>query len=324
MHRPDDARQLTRIRETASGGTMSAGFKVAVAMALVASSLLRLSLVARQGTPPGAQRVALISELSGTATIQQPAATAPAAAARFDALLDGTIVRVGRDSRIRLVLASGKRFTLNAGTRATVHSDRLTATSGSIDELPALPTLPPLVALEPKAPAGLGGVRLRSDVITGLSPADGTVLAAHAALRFAAVQGAGTYRVEIEDRDGHVLFGIETRAAEVPIPPQILEPGARYYWTVQTIDRPGAQARGGAAFDTLAADAVTAREALRSHLSADGSASSLALLAAIDLHLGLHREALEEFRAALGHAPDDDTLKDAIRELEAARHSGNF
>jgi len=76
--------------------------------------------------------------------------------------------------------------------------------------------------------------------------------------------------------------------------------------------------------EALKADAATTREALIRQLSASDDASSRALLATIDLHLGLHQEALEGFRAALVRAPDDDTLKDAIRKLEAARRSGGF
>lgn len=297
---------------------MPARLNVALAIALIAVGLPRTTPVAQQEKP--AKRIALISELSGAATLQRPGAAA-VPARRFDAMFDGTILRVGLQSRVLLVLGSGKRFVLGAEARATVHAERLAGTSGSIDELPSLPTLPPLAALDAKAPTALGGVRLRSNVITGLCPSDGTVLASKATLRFAPVQGAATYRIEIEDANGRVIFGIETKATEMPVPPDVLEAGVRYYWTVRTTDRPGAQARGAAHFATLSTELIALRDALKRQLSAEGDGPSIALLATIDLHLGLHQEALEGFRAALARAPNDDSLKDAVRRLEAAHAS---
>ena len=294
---------------------MAARYRMALAIGLIAG-LTQHSLVAQQKTSADGKRIALISELTGTATIQTRASSAAVPVGRFESLSDGTILRVGRRSQVLLVLASGKRFTFAAAARATVHADGLAATSGSIDELPALPALPPLVALETKAPTALGGVRLRSNGMTDLSPSHGTVLASRAGLRFAPVQGAATYRVEIEDDTGRVIFGRETSATEVPVPPDILTAGARYYWTVRTVDRTGSQMRGGADFSTLTSDAVNTREELQRRLSADADVTALALLAAIDLHLGLHQEALAGFRAALTLAPNDETLKEAIRKLQ--------
>ena len=292
---------------------MADRYRLALAIGL-AGLFAQHPLVAQQKTS-AEKRIALISELTGTATIQSPASAA-APVGRFASLSDGTILRVGRQSRVLLVLASGKRFVLAAGARATVRAGGLAGVSGSIEELPALPALPPLVALEAKAPTALGGVRLRSNAMTGLSPANGTVLVSRAVLQFAAVQGAATYRVEIEDEAGRIVFGVETGGTEVPVPPDLLTAGARYYWTVRTIDRPGAQARGGAEFATLTSEAMDAREALKRRLSADADVHSLALLATIDMHLGLHQEALAGFRAALALAPDDKTLKEAIQRLQ--------
>lgn len=301
---------------------MSARCIGAIVTALVALTSFQPLLLSQQSASAGEKRVALISELTGRASIQEDASAPPSRSERFAALSEGTILQVGPESRAVVVLARGKRFAMGAGARATVYADRLSATSGPVDELPSLPPLPPLVALDARAPKALGGVRLRATPIVGLSPSNGSALAARTTLRFAPASGAATYRVEIDDGKGRVTFGVETTSPEVQVPPDILEPGAEYYWTVRTVDRPGAQARGSAEFRTLRAEEAKAREDLRRRLDEETDASSLALLAAIDRYLGLHHEALEGFRAALARAPDDEALRRAVAELEAVQGTG--
>ena len=288
---------------------------VAFAAALVAVGSFQSPLFSQQTASAREKRAALISELTGTASLQEHASAAPSPIERFALLPEGSILRVGRDSRAVVVLSRGKRFALRAKAHATVHADRLTAASGSIEELPTLPALPPLVALEAHAPKALGGVRLRSSTIVGLHPSGSAVLA-RVTLRFTQVPGAATYRVEIEDENGRVIFGVQTTSPAVQVPSDILEAGAAYYWTVRTIDRPGAQAQGSAEFRTLRTEEARAREDLKRRLHEEGDASSVALLAAIDRHLGLHHESLEGFRAALARSPDDEALKEAVRQLE--------
>jgi len=301
---------------------MSTRCHLAFAAALAALGLLQPQLAAQEKATAGEKRAALISELTGSASIQERASAASAAVERFAAVSEGAMLSVRRESRATIVLSNGKRFVLDAGARATVLADRLTAISGSVEELPALPVLPRLVALEASAPKALGGVRLRSTAIVGLSPSNGSALASRATLRFKPVAGAATYHVEIEDEKGRAIFGVQTTSPEVRVPPDILTAGAAYYWTVRTLDRPGAQARGSAEFATLRAEEATAREHLLRRLHAEGDVSSVALLAAIDRHLGLYQEALEGFRAALTRSPDDRALIQAVRELEAMRETG--
>ena len=301
---------------------MSPHYPLAFAAALVALGWLQPPLSSQGKATAGEKRAALISELTGSASVRERAATASVPVDRFDAVAGGAILSVSRESRVLLVLSSGKRFVLDAGARATVHADRLTTISGSVEEMPALPVLPQLVALEASAPKALGGVRLRSTAIVGLSPSNGSALASRATLRFKPVAGAATYRVEVEDEMGRVIFGVETTAPEVRVPSDILTAGAAYYWTVRTIDHPGAQARGSAEFGTLRAEEATARENLMRRLHNEGDGPSLALLAAIDRHLGLHHEALEGFRAALARSPGDRALIEAVRELEAMPDTG--
>jgi len=296
--------------------------QLALTAALIAVSSAQPSFSFQENATPGEKRAALISELTGTASMRRQGAAGSSELARFAAIPEGAVLQVGRDSRIVLVLARGARFALGAGARATIHADRLSTTSGPIDELPALPALPRLVALDASAPKALGGVRLRTAAIGGLSPDSGSAVAASTVLRFNPVPGAATYRVELEDDKGRVMFGVETKSLEVKVPPHVLEADASYYWTVRTLDRQGGQARGSADFRTLRTDEVSAREDLRRTLQKDDAASSLALLAAIDRHLGLHYDALNGFRAALARSPTDEALQAQVRQLEAIVETG--
>jgi hypothetical protein len=301
----------------ALGMDMPIRHRLAFTVALISLTAVQSSLSPQERTAGGGKRAALISELTGTASVRLHASAKPLEVARFAAIPEAAILQVGAGSRAVLVLAGGSRFALGGGARATVHADRLTSTSGSIDQLPALPALPQLVALDDSAPRALGGVRLRTTVIGGISPANGSAIASATVLRFNAVPGAATYRVEIEDNKGRVIFEAQAMSPQVQVPPDVLEAGASYYWTVRTLDRQGAQARGSADFRTLSTEEVRKREELRRTLQAGGDASSLALLAAIDQHLGLHHDALQGFRAALVRSPGDEALEKAIRQLEA-------
>ena len=295
---------------------------LALITAVVAIVASQPQVLSQQKASPSEKRAGLISELSGRASVRKAPSAPASTVERFAAIADGAVLELGPDSRAVLVLARGRRFELGAQARVNVHADQLGSRSGPVRELPSLPALPPLVALDAKAPKALGGVRLRSTGATGLSPSGSSALAVRTTLRFTPVEGAATYRIEVEDEQGRVVFGVQTTSAEVSIPADVLRPGTSYYWTVRTLDRAGPQARGAAGFTTLRHDEAQAREDLKRQLHEEGGASSLALLAAIDRQLGLYEEALDGFRAALARAPNDEALKDAVNELEEMRRAG--
>ena len=301
---------------------MSIRRTVALITAAVAIVSFQPPVLSRQAPSASGKRAGLISELSGRASVRKDPAAASSTVERFAAIADGAVLELGPDSRVVLVLARGKRFELGAQARVSVHADRLGSASGPVRELPSLPALPRLVPLDAKAPKALGGVRLRSTLVAGLSPAGSSALAMRTTLRFTPVEGAATYRIEVEDEQGRVVFSVQTTSAAVSLPSDVLQPGAGYYWTVRTIDRVGPQARAAAEFTTLRQDQAQAREELKRRLHEEGGVSSLALLAAIDRQLGLYEEALDGFRAALALAPDDEALKDAVNELDAMREAG--
>src|SRR5262245_17336500 len=183
-------------------------------------------------------------------------------------------------------------------------------------DVPSLSLLLP-IAKQDKPGLSAGAVRIRAERIAGLYPRHGTAtLAGATVLRFAPVQGAAKYRIEVQDRHGTLVFAAETADSPVRLPPGALQPGRRYDWTVRTLERAGPVAQGDESFATLPAQQAAAREALRQALEKEGSAGALALLAEIDRSLGLLAEAHEELRAAAQASPGDTRLAAELAELE--------
>ena len=260
------------------------------------------------------EAVALVSAVSGTASVD-------GATRRdlklFDWVRSGATVRVPRESQLTLVLSNGHRFELTGPARATVSATALSATTGSIRALSALPRLPRIAPISNPKDRGnhAAAVRVRGPRITNLYPSNGAVTpVASAVFTFDAVDGATQYSVEVEDARAIRVFQVQTTETRVAVP-ITLQPGATYYWRVRTVGRIGAQARGGAEFRTLAAADDQARQRLKDVLGKDADPHGLALLAHIDYELGLFREAREGVRAALETKPVDTALRAALLRL---------
>lgn len=267
--------------------------------------------------PASKPLAALISDLSGEVLMKSTLAGAATKAQRFDAITAGTTIEVGADSRAEIVLAGGQRFELRAKARATIAEKNLTSTSGPVTELPPLPALPRIAALDESRPKGPpGGPRLRGGMISGLHPSHIVTLAERTMLRFSPVAGASRYGVEVQDDAGRRIFAAESTASEVVVPAGVLQPGASYYWTVQTLDKFGGAARGASEFRTLSAEEAGFRQAVLRALEAEGNSRGVALQAEIDRRLGLYQEALEGFRTALARTPGDRAIQEAVRRLE--------
>jgi len=263
-----------------------------------------------------ASAAALISELSGEASIGSPA-RAVAKAKRFDTLTAGQTLTMLPKSRAVVVLAGGRRFEFGSEARATVGEDELAVMSGPIKELPALPTLPKLAALDESRPRGApGAVRLRGREISGLRPDHVVLASAAVTFTFQPVTGASRYAVEIEDNQGRLVLRREVDTTELTVPAGTLAPDATYHWTVETVNTVGSTARGASRFVTLSEEEARRRDALRNALASQGSPDE-ALLAEVDRRLGLYREALRGFRAALVEHPGDPALVRAVQWLDA-------
>jgi CHAT domain-containing protein/tetratricopeptide (TPR) repeat protein len=259
--------------------------------------------------PTGAARrtadpVALVYALAGEATVSLPAAE-PRPLRLFDRLPAGADITAGPGCRLELAFANGLRYELRQGARARLGRTDLTSRSGSVHPLPTVPPLPRLAAAAAgEAGPEAGAVRIRAETVDGLYPHGGAAaLAGAATLRFVPVSGAGTYQVEVQDRQGEVVFATRTADSEVAVPAGILRPGRRYGWSVRTVERVGPVAHGKADFVTLAERDSEAREALRAALAREGDGAAWALLAAVDESLGLLVEARDGLLAAAAGPP---------------------
>ncbi len=263
--------------------------------------------------------VAIVAALAGGATVRSPGA--PAREVRlFDWLPAGISVETAAASSLTLAFANGERHEMGASATATLGASGLAASTGPVKALAPIPPLPRTPGLAPEARPGArnAAVRIRGHRITGLYPrGEATVLPDEADLRFAPVPGATSYRVEVENEGGVVVFQAEVGAPSARVSPGVLQPGTRYLWMVRTLRSSGSPARGEAEFSTLAIGVVERRAAVRQALAQTDSASALALLAEIDRELGLFREARDSFRDALARAPGDDALRNALERVEA-------
>lgn len=239
----------------------------------------------QQSTKP----VALIYALTGEATLTVPGGGRQPLRL-FDRLSVGTALEVGTSSRLAIAFANGRRYELGERSRATLGQSDLASRSGPVRPLPRVPPLPRILPIAEEEHPGPrpGAPLIRAERITGLYPRDGAAtLAAATTLRFEPVNGAGKYRIEVQDRQGNVVFATETTASSVGLSPKALQPGKRYDWTVRTIDRVGPVAQGEAGFVTLPARVAEEREALRKAVERLGDKELLALLAEVDRSLGL-------------------------------------
>lgn len=237
----------------------------------------------------------------------------------FDRLSAGTTLEMGPGSRLALAFVNGLRYELGEGSRVTLGTKDLASRQGPVRPLPHFPPLPRLsaIAAEDRPGPRAGAVRIRAERIKGLYPRGGAAaLAEETVLRFEPIEGAGKYRIEVQDRQGNVVFATETTASPVKLPSGGLKPGMRYGWTVRTIERAVSAARGEADFATLPRQIAEARETLRRAVETAGDSASLALLAEVDRSLGLLAEARDGLRAAAQASPGDTLLAAALAGLE--------
>lgn len=275
-----------------------------------------LLLAVRSAAAGPHEPIAILYQVSGEALHIAPGSPRPLRL--FDRLPAGAVVDLPPGSRLALAFITGKRYEITGPARVTLGKGDLAIKSGGVRALPSVPSLLLLspIAESERPGSTAGAVRIRSEVITGLYPHCGAaVLAEEARLHFQPVTGAREYRIEVQDGQSRTVFQADTESSPVKVPAGMLQSGHRYWWTVHTLDRPGAVARGGAELVTLGADAARAREKAREVLEAEGP-GSLPLLAEIDRSLGLLREAREDLRTALESAPSDPALREALAELE--------
>jgi len=264
------------------------------------------------------QPIAIVYSLAGKASL-----TSPGQARRplrlFDRLPAGTIVELGLGSRLSLGFANGLRYELGERSRVALGAKDLAARSGPVRALPKVPPLPQLAPIAPNdnPGGGGGGVPIRGEGIMDLYPRDGVVtLASATVLQFKPLAGVVRYRISVQDRQGKMIFEVETPASAVTLAAGILQSGQSYEWMVRTVERAGPVAEGKEKLVTVSAEIAEKREALRKALISEGDGASWALLAEVDRGLGLLAEARDELQAAAQRLPGDDLLAAKLAELE--------
>jgi hypothetical protein len=266
------------------------------ALRIFAGGLLLLAVPAAAAGPR--QPVALVYLISGESQRIAPGRS-PEPLRLLDYLPAQATVELKAGSRLALAFVTGRRYELVGPARATLGQGDLASRSGGVRALAPVPPLPRLAAIAERDHPGptMGAIRIRCDEIKGLYPGPGArALASSAVLRFASVEGAQRYSIEVEDGRGEIVYSAETTSSELALPASALRPGVSYHWSVRTVDRPGPAARGEADFVTLDAKTARAREELRRFLERAGDPESLSLLAGVDQGLGLLTEARAERR----------------------------
>jgi hypothetical protein len=262
-----------------------------------------------------ASSVAMIARAAGDITVESRAGARKAV--RFERLAGGEVIRTARGAEAVLVFRTGARVRLGEASRARIAGDRAIRIDGTLETLPPVPPVP---VVAPVAGAGttITAVRIRAGGLTLVSPPDDAVtLAPSTVLEFTPV-ATEAYDVEIEGPDAAVVHRVRTRETRLVVPAGPLRPGTAYRWRVTARLATGFSLSGEGRFRTLASEAADARETLRRGLPA-GDADALALLAEVDLTLGLMEEALAGFRAARTAGAVDPIVGERIAELERLR-----
>ena len=264
---------------------------------------------------------AIACSIAGKATVEVADHPRARPLRMFERLHAGTVIQTFPQSRVRLVFRDGSRFEIAPDTRVEVKADELRVEHGSVAALTPVPAVAMLPRLARSEGSGdrPGASRIRnpgrlSGNLFELYPRDrASVLPQAATLRFAAVPGVETYRIEVTDTLGREIFVTDTTATEVVLPAGLLEPSGLYYWRVSSPHRP--TAHGNALFTTPSAADATARSHLAVQARASGDVDLLLLLAEVDRHLGLQREACQGLQTALDETPLNLPLRRAVEGL---------
>ena len=283
-----------------------------VAGIIAAHLLIAAQAAAVQTAAPS---VALVTEVKGDVRL---AGGKPLA--RLTWLAEGARVETAKDAHAIVVFWNGERWRIDSGSRARILDAGVIRMSGGVQQLESFPPLPHLPPIAPASARSstYGAVRLRGGYWALLYPRSGTrSLLASSTLTFEPRQSGGPYRVEVIDPSGAIIFETETRETRVTVPAERLKPGTRYTWMVRLPSTPGVDA-GAGEFTTLDRETEAARRAFHAaHTTRD--AATLAMLAEIDLALGLLPEARKGFEDALALSPDDASMRARAGELRAAR-----
>ena len=263
--------------------------------------------------------VAVLASLSGQVSVRSSGVAKPGS--MLDWLQPGVAIQVGKNSKATVILLNGRRYEIGSGARAIVSAEGLVNAIGPVRELEPLPPIPKATPILERDAGRPGAVRLRGAApIRSMYPRESfTALPDALKLSFGVIPEASAYRVELKDAEGNVLENIQTSGASVTIPSGIIQAGAIYSWHVRAIGPPGVVGEGEVRFETISEqDAKLRRELAAALTNSEPDAFRLALLADVDLRLGLIEEARQEFEAALKLHSDDQAIRNALNTVQRA------
>jgi len=267
--------------------------------------------------------VAMVSFLAGSAWIQRSGQSNMVAL--FDPLRVGDVLVSRHDSNVVIGFANGTRYRLRGDFQAEVAADGLQPGRGEIEALETVSAMPDLLPLaaDTARSASAGAVPLRHNTseLLKLYPAAGDALpATGAVLRFTAIPGIEHYRVEVQNRNGYTILALQTLQPQVDVSPGVLEAGAGYHWQVRTLDPDLPSIANSASFRTLDKSEIRERQALlRQTVGNQASADLILLLAALDRHLGMRREACLGLQRAASLQPAAQSIARARLRFSCPR-----
>lgn len=279
---------------------------------IVFAALVSLAVPAR-GAPAEPTPVAILATVEGEvrlSTVNAPERTPQ----RFERLMADAVVRTGASGRALVVFRTGVRVMVESSSRVRIDEGRAEALTGTATTLEPVPTVP-LVAPVSGAGTTITAVRIRGGDLAVLEPAAGATTIADATVLAFAPASAAAHEVVVEGPDGAVVYQTRAAAGRVVVPRGTLRPGTRYRWRVRGATAAGFAVDGGGDFDTLAESLARDRARLRAALAGADLASD-ALLAEIDLSLGLWSEALASFRRVQHGAAADAVIDERVAFLE--------
>jgi hypothetical protein len=243
----------------------------------------------------------------------------------LDVLEVGAVIETSAAGSAVVAFADGSRFEVESDSRAVIARSGLEVDTGRIrplEPVPAMIRLSPIAAGQDAGTAGTGRIRHDGTTETAelvLDPPTGSwVLTDDLPLAFNAVDGYTLYRVTVERGWGETVFDIKTRATELNVPGDALEPGGTYHWSAETLDPDRPRLHAGAVFFTISEEDARARDELVDQIEAASDPSLYILLAAVDHRLGLAREACQSLQAAAQAGADEAAVRELQRSLSCA------
>lgn len=167
---------------------------------------------------------------------------------------------------------------------------------------------------------GAVGIRATGEPIL-LSPLRPKTRSNRPLFAWAAVEGADTYEVRLEDRQGKVLFQRETADAQLAYPEELppLVRNAGYRWQVQAKAGGKALARNSTEFHVLAAQSVATlsqqEAAIKRSVPSGRDTTVHILLARLYMDYGLCAEAIQQLEEAVAINPSDPALHEELVPL---------